>query len=207
MTLTIAALVCAFFGVAWLAGARGAARRRNWSGAVLRTLLALVFLLLGALLGTITVGVRGYHALTLEQLAATVKTEPTGPQRFRATITLADSSLAMYDILGDAFYIDARILKWPAWANVLGLSTAYQLDRVAGRYNDVAAERSQPHTAYSLAKDRPLDLFFLAKRTLLHYLVDAEYGSAAFVPGNHAAAYEVRVSTTGLLMRPVLPLR
>jgi hypothetical protein len=49
-----------------------------------------------------------------------------------------------------------------------------------------------------------VDVFFLARRTLLGALVDAEYGSAAFVAGNKPAEYEVRVSTTGLLMRPVL---
>lgn len=204
MTIVIVALCCIAIGLACGAGARSALRRRRFASALVRTLTGLVFLLLGALFGTITVGLRGYQALTFEEVAATVKTEPIGPQRFRATITLPDQRLAMYELSGDAFYIDAHILKWHAWANILGLHTAYELDRVAGRYNAIGDEQTKPHTAYSLAKGKPVDMFFLARRTLLGALVDAQYGSAAFVAGNKPAEYEVRVSTTGLLMRPVL---
>src|SRR5256884_7367049 len=56
-----------------------------------------------------------------------------------------DRRLAMYDFAGDAFYVDAHILKWHPLASALGLHTAYTLDRVAGRYNDVA--RSEEHTS------------------------------------------------------------
>ena len=41
------------------------------------------------------------------------------------------------------------------------------------------------------------------EQTPLGLLVDAEYGSAAFVAGTHPSEYEVRVSATGLLMMPV----
>lgn len=204
MTTVIVALCCIAIGLAFGAGARSALRTRRFASTLVRTLTGLVFLLLGALFGTITVGLRGYQALTFEEVAATVKTEPIGPQRFRATITLPDQRLAMYELSGDAFYIDAHILKWHSWANILGLHTAYELDRVAGRYNAIADEQNKPHTAYSLAKGKPVDVFFLARRTLLGTFVDAQYGSAAFVAGNKPAEYEVRVSTTGLLMRPVL---
>jgi hypothetical protein len=204
MTTVIVALCCAAIGLACGAGARSALRTRRFLGALVRVLLALVFLLLAALLGTITVGLRGYQALTFEEVAATVRTEPLGPQRFRATVTLPDKRLAMYELSGDAFYIDAHILKWRPWANILGLHTAYELDRVAGRYNDVTDEQTKPHTVYSLGKSKPVDVFFLARRTLLRVMVDAEYGSAAFIAGNKPAEYDVRVSTTGLLMRPVL---
>jgi hypothetical protein len=204
MTTVIVALCCVAIGLGCGASARSALRTRRHFGALVRVLMALVFLLLAALLGTITLGLRGYQALTFEEVAATVKTQPTGPQRFRATITLPDNRLAMYELQGDAFYIDAHILKWRPWANILGLHTAYELDRVAGRYNDVTDEQTRPHTVYSLGTSKPVDVFFLARRTLLRMMVDAEYGSAAFIAGNKPAEYEVRVSTTGLLMRPVL---
>ena len=204
MTTVIISLCAALIGLACGAGARAALRTRRPITALVRVLAGIVFLLVGVLLVTISVGLRGYQALTFEEVAATVKTEPLGPQRFRATITLPDKRLAMYELDGDAFYIDAHILKWRPWANILGLHTAYELDRVAGRYNAIADEQSKPHTAYSLAKGKPVDVFFLARRTLLGALVDAEYGSAAFIAGNKPAEYEVRVSTTGLLMRPVL---
>jgi hypothetical protein len=203
-TAIIVALCLLVFGLAFCGAAVRAFRRRHWIGGMMRGLSGLLFLTLAALIATIVVGIRGYRALTFEEVAATVKTEPLGPQRFRATVTLPDNRLAMYELSGDAFYIDAHILKWHSWANLLGLHTAYELDRVAGRYNDVTDEQGKPHTVYSLGKPKPVDVFFLARRTLLGALVDAEYGSAAFIAGNKPAEYEVRVSTTGLLMRPVL---
>jgi len=191
-------------GVVVCAAAVAALRRRAWIAGALRGLTGLLFVSLGALAGTITVGIRGYRALTHEDLAATVKTEPVAPQRFRATIILSDGRLAMYELAGDAFYIDAHILKWHPWVNLLGLHTSYELDRVTGRYNAVTDERSKEHTVYSVGRERPVDLFGMARRKVLGPLVDAEYGSAAFVAGTRPAEYEVRVSTTGLLMRPVV---
>src|SRR5881296_362001 len=180
-----------------------AARERHWLGGTIRGLVALLLLALAALAATLTVGLHGYRALSFEEVAATVRTEPVAPQRFRATITLPDRRLAMYELAGDAFYMDARILKWHPWATVLGLHTAYELDRVAGRYNAVADERTRPHTAYELSRSRPVDLFFIARRGLLGPLLDAEYGSATFVAVRRPATWEVRVSTTGLLARAV----
>ena len=202
-TLIVAALCLLLLGTLAAVAAVRAARARHWLGVTVRGLLASLLLALAALAATVTVGLQGYRALTFEQVAATVRTEPVGPQRFRATITLPDSRLAMYELAGDAFYVDAHILKWHPWASLLGLHTLYELDRVAGRYNAVADERVRPHTAYELARSKPVDLFFMARRRLLGPLVDAEYGSATFVAATRPGTFEVRVSTTGLLARLV----
>ena len=203
IALGITALCLLLLGAAVGAMAVRAVRVRHWLGGTLRGLVALLLLALAALAATVTVGLQGYRALTFEEVAATVRTEPLAPQRFRATITLPDHRLAMYDLAGDAFYVDAHVLKWHPWASLLGLRTVYELDRVAGRYNAVADERTQPHTAYELARSKPVDLFLMARRRLLGPLVDAEYGSATFVAATRPAIFEVRVSTTGLLARPV----
>jgi len=201
-TLVVAALCLLLLGAVLGVTAVRAARARHWLGGTIRGLMALLLLALAALAATVTVGLQGYRALTFEEVAATVHTEPVAPQRFRATITLPDRRLAMYELAGDAFYMDAHILKWHPWASLLGLHTVYELDRVAGRYNAVADERARPHTAYELARSKPIDLFFIARRRLLGPLVDAEYGSATFVAATQAQTFEVRVSTTGLLARP-----
>src|SRR5881628_750815 len=203
--LLIAALCLLIVGVATVAAVPRAVRERRWLGGLIRTLVGALLLCLGVLAATISAGIRGYRALTYEEVAAKVKTEPVGLQRFRATIVLPDQRLAMYELAGDAFYVDAHILKWHPAANLLGLHTAYELDRVGGRYNAIADERTKPHTMYTLARARRLDLFSLVRRfPLFRPLVDAEYGSAAFVAATRPVEYEVRVSTTGLLMRPIM---
>lgn len=51
-----------------------------------------------------------------------------------------------------------------------------------------------------------VDLFNLRQRyALLSPLLDAEYGSATFAAAGNSAQYEVRVSTTGLLIRKLGP--
>jgi len=179
--------------------------RRRLSSSV-GFLAAVLCLTIGVLLAAITVGIRGYRSFTQEALAATVKTEPLGPHHFRATVTLADNSLHMFDLAGDAVYIDAHVLKWRPIGTLLGLETVYELDRIAGRYQAISDERSQQRTVYSLAARKPFDAFDLARRYwLLRPLVDAEYGSATFINAAEPATYEIRVSTTGLLVRRVVP--
>jgi hypothetical protein len=170
------------------------------------TLAGLLLLSLGALASAIGVGMSGYRALTREDVAAHIVVRPLGPQRFAATFLVSDRPEMTYELAGDAIYVDAHILKWKPMANVLGLHTAYELDRVAGRYDDIAQERSGERTVYSLVQEKPVDLFGLRRRyAFLAPLLDAEYGSGTFVPVRRPAEFEVRVSTTGLLIREEKP--
>jgi hypothetical protein len=170
---------------------------------VTRTLLGLLLISLGVLEGTITIGIQGYRALTQEDLAARISVRPYAPQQFTAKLRFPDGHEESYNVSGDEIYLDARILKWHALANMLGLTTAYELDRIGGRYREVGQERSAPRSLYPLGKEKPVDVFALAKRyPFLEHFVDATYGSAAFVPVGEPAELELRVSTTGLLIRP-----
>jgi hypothetical protein len=200
------AVLFGVLGVAMLIAAGTALRRRRPIRMSARLLLALVFLAGAAASGAVALGVQGYRALTHEEIAATVRTEPLGPNRFHAYFRFPDGREAAYTLSGDELYVDARILKWHPWANIFGLHTVYELDRVAGRYQDLAQEQRQPRTVQSLAPERQVNLFNLRRRyALLAPLLDAEYGSATFAAANGPMQYEVRVSTTGLLIRKLEP--
>jgi hypothetical protein len=200
--IVIAALVLAICGTLTMMAAFVALARMRPLQFIMRTLFGLLLLAMGTLIGTIAVGVRGYQALTHERVAARVEVRPVGPQRFTASFRYSDGAAALYELSGDELYIDAHILKWKPIMNLLGLHTAYELDRVAGRYQRIEQERSAPRTVYALSADKPVDLFRLRQRyAFLAPLLDAEYGSATFVPANRPAEFELRVSTTGLLIR------
>jgi len=180
--------------------------RLRVTGFVLRTLLGLLLISLGGLAGAVAVGTQGYRALTREDVAGRIVVQPSGPQRFTATLRYPDGREAAYDLAGDEVYVDAHIIKWKPIANFVGLHTAYELGRVAGRYRDIGQERSAPRTVYALGPERPVDLFELRRRyAFLAPLFDAEYGSASFVPVTGRAELELRVSTTGLLIREAKP--
>lgn len=168
----------------------------------IRVVAGLLLLALGTLAGTISVGMMGYRALTREDVAANIAVKPTGKQRFMATFRFPDGRESTYELAGDEIYVDAHILKWHPYANLIGLHTAYEIDRVAGRYHAVKDEREAVRTVHALARDKPVDLYALGRRyTFLAPVLDAEYGSATFVPVTRPAELELRVSTTGLLMR------
>jgi len=194
----------AVLGLLFVLSAIGALRRRRPLGFTTRALAALALLACGGLAGTLGVATLGYQALTREEVAARVTVEPAGAQQFTARFRFTDGRQARYTLAGDQIYVDAHVLKWKPVANLLGLHTAYQLDRVAGRYAALDKERSGPRTVHALAADRPLDIFDLRTRyAALAPLLDVEYGSATFAPADRPAEYEVRVSTSGLLIRPL----
>lgn len=187
-------------GFAWLA--RRALRGRRPLATLTRLLSALLFLALAAIAALLALGTRGFRALTAEEVAATVAIRPEGPQHFTADVTFADGHTGTYDIAGDQLYLDARVLKWKYWADLLGFRTLYALDRIGGRYADLDDELKQPRTLYPLGPRRPADLFDLVRKyTFLAPFADATYGSGTFADITGPETLEVRVSTTGLLVR------
>ena len=176
--------------------------RLKMLNAVFRMLAGLILLFFGGLAGAVSVGMMGYRALSREDVAAHIAVKPVGPQLFAATIRFPDGRQVTHEVAGDEIYVDAHILKWHPYANIIGLHTAYELDCVAGRYHDIKDERSAPRTVHALGREKPLDLYALRRRyTFLAPVVDAEYGSATFVPVTRPAEFELLVSTTGLLIR------
>lgn len=179
--------------------------RARISSFTLQTLLGLLLLFLGTLTGMVALGIQGYQTLTREEVAARISVSPVAPQRFAASFHYPDGRVANYMIAGDEIYVDAHILKWQPLANLFGLHTAYELDRVGGRYRDIEQERTAERTIHTLSQDKPVNLFGLRQRhTFLALLLDAKYGSATFVPVIQPAELELRVSTTGLLIRELV---
>jgi hypothetical protein len=202
---TLIAIVLAGVGLLLVIAGVLALLRARPLRALTQLLAGLLAIALGALAGAVAIGVQGYRALTHEEIAARIDIKPLAPQRFAATFHFADGRTAIYTLSGDAVYVDAHVLKWKPWANVLGLHTSYELARVAGRYDDIEKERNAPRTVHALGVDRPIDLFALRRRNAwMAPMFDAEYGSGTFISADTEKALELRVSTTGLLLRPAV---
>jgi hypothetical protein len=200
----VVAVAAVVLAVAFLAAALLAARRRRLFGTTVGVGASLLFLALAALLATISVATQGYRALTREDLAATLVVRPTAPRQFVAQVILPDGRDTMFVLSGDQVYVDAHILKWKPIANILGLHTAYELDRIGGRYIDLEHERDSARTVFSLSQPKRVDMFTLRRRwAAFAPLLDTEYGSGTFVTADRPDSLEVLVSTTGLLIRRV----
>jgi hypothetical protein len=204
--LPILAVVAGLLAVGFLAAGIRALRRRRYMASAVDGVVAVLLLLCGVLFGVITIATQGYRALTREELAATVEVRPTGARQFEAVVTRPDGRRDTFELAGDQVYVDAHILKWKPVANLLGLHTGYELDRIGGRYDDIASELVREKTVHSLKRNKPVDMFELARNvSMLAPLLDAEYGSGTFQRVGRPAVFEVYVSTTGLLIRPRRP--
>ena len=172
------------------------------SGSVLLLCAALV-LTLGVLAALTAASLRTYNRLTQEQEAARVTMRQVEPKHYTLTVQPKEARAQTFEVRGDEWQIDARLLKWRPIATIAGFDTVYRLERLSGRYSDIAEERSAKRTVHGLAERAPLD-FWVFLRRYNDYLPfgDALYGSAAFVPMADAAEYTVTVSSTGLVVRP-----
>ena len=201
--LAIAAAVLGLIGLFMVLAGLRALWQSRILGFTSRSLIGLVLIAVGLLAGAIAIGVQGYRALTHEQLVARITIKPIAGQRFEALFAFPDGREQTFQLAGDEIYVDARILKWTPYANMIGLHTMWDLDRVAGRYRSIDQEKSETRTVYSIGTTQAVDLFELRKRfAAFAPLFDAEYGSASFVPAAQPAELELYVSTTGLLLRP-----
>ncbi len=169
-----------------------------------RLLSALVLGLAGSTLILLGTAIQGYRALTREETIALVEIEPRGPQYYLARLRFPDGREQRFELQGDEIQLDAHILKWRPLAAWFGLHTLYQLDRLGGRYRDIDDARRRPRTLYPLHDTTGhWNLFDLRRRhPWLAPLVDAEYGSATFVAADRPQRWQLRVSTSGLLLRP-----
>ncbi|MFL6574905.1 MAG: hypothetical protein ACJ8G4_24345, partial [Burkholderiales bacterium] len=163
-----------------------------------------VVVLIGVAAGLVATNLVTYARLTHEQEAARVTTRQLGERQFAVSVQTPGGPPRDFQVRGDEWQIDARVLKWRALGTLLGFDSVYRLERLSGRYGDVQSERSAPRTVYELAADPGVDFWSVARR-YPRYLpfADALYGSAAYVPMAEGAEYAVSVSASGLVVRPV----
>ncbi|MDO1559925.1 hypothetical protein Q0812_10865 [Brevundimonas sp. 2R-24] len=172
------------------------------------------FLAAAAVVALTGMNVQTYHRLTYERPVATIQVEQRGPRLYTVTLTepatraYPEGYSRDYEVQGDEWRLEARVLKWKPWANVLGLDSQYRLDRLSGRYEDVESERSAPRSVHDLggAPGR-IDVWKLSREGgRMSRAVDALYGGGVFMPMADGARYEVWITQSGLVARPANPI-
>lgn len=202
--LLIPALACALFALIFFAGLRRCLHQRRYGGAGLRTLLVLGFALAALALGALATALFHYFRLERETTVATVILRQVEPQRFSARLETPDGLHRSFELRGDEWQLDARLVRWELPALLAGAPSLYRLQRLSGRYGDVKQELEAQRTVHDLAAGAFPDLWTL-KRQFPQYLpfVDADYGSAAYLPMLDGARYAVTLAPRGgLVARP-----
>ena len=151
------------------------------------------------------VNVYTYQQLTNEKPVATVSIQKQERKNYTVKIEEPGGKVSTYEIYGDLWELDARIVKWHGILNAIGLKPGYKLDRIQGRYISIEDERSMKRSVYDLAEAKfGIDVWkALQNGTIWLPWVDTSYGSATYVPLKDGAIYAVNLSATGLLARPL----
>ena len=160
-------------------------------------------LLVAAVAVLVAANLYTYARLTHEQEAARVSMRQLGERQYVLSVQPRGQPPRHFEVRGDEWQMDARVLKWRAMGTLLGFDTIYRLERLSGRYGSVAAERAGPRTVHDLSEETSLDLWSLVRQHHTYVpFADALYGSAVYVPMSEGAEYTVSVSASGLLVRP-----
>jgi hypothetical protein len=179
-------------------------RRLQLARGTIFFLLGAFVLAVAAAMALIAMNLYTYARLTHEQEAARVSIRQLGQRQYAVTVQQKAAPPRHYELQGDEWQIDARVLKWRAMGNLLGFDTVYRLERISGRYGDISSEKTQTRTVHALTPEEPGLDFWTVLRRYHDYLplADALYGSAAYVPMAEGAEYMVSVSASGLVVRP-----
>jgi hypothetical protein len=204
MTFTALIVVCALLGLLFLVASVRRLRRRRVMGGMAHGATALILFLLAAVAVLIGSNLKTYQRLSYEQPAGELQLSRSGERQFNAVLSYPSGERANFELRGDEWQVDARVLKWRAFANLIGFDTAYRLERIGGRYSKIEDERALPRTVYELNTAGRVDPWELIHR--YHSWVpwmDALYGSATYLPMSDGALYEIKVSQSGLVARPL----
>lgn len=179
-------------------------RGRGWSSRLLRLLISCLLLLSAALLGVLGTALFGYARLLQETEVATISVQKLGPQQFTVELETADGARQRFELGGDQWQLDARVLRWKLPALLAGAPSLYRLERLSSRHVDIAQEREALRSVHDLGEHAFPDLWTL-RRQFPQYLdfVDADFGSGAYLPLVDGARYSVSLGPRGgLVARP-----
>lgn len=177
----------------------------TWILGWLRGMSGLLLLCGAAVLVFGAIDFYSYKQLSQENTIASIGFTRIEAQKYQASLVDNDGTERLFELNGDLWQLDARILKWNKLLAGAGLKPGYRLDRLSGRYYALEDEKSSPRSVYELSSSKSaIDLWSWARQYGKNItLVDAAYGSATYLPMEDGALFSVILSGTGLLARPL----
>ena len=199
--LTILAALLLLFVLTQLLAVRHHVRHRRHIRASGHGVLLLAGLVMSVMVGGTAMALRGYRFLGDDIPVVQIDAQILSPQRWDLLLAWPDGSARRVAVAGDAFNVEAIVLKWKLPAILVGIPPLYRLDRISGRYDDAAQEVSGPRTVIDFKPTGFADLLDL-KKQYPRWLpeVDTLYGSGAYLPLVDQGHYTVSLMRTGALV-------
>ncbi|SDH79980.1 hypothetical protein [Pseudomonas panipatensis] len=175
---------------------------RHWFLGWLRGCVGLAFVAVALLIALAAWDLRSYDALPAERPLASLSFHQLAPQHFEVKVLEGDRERT-YDLAGDLWQLDARIIQWKGLAALIGLAPGYRLQSLGGRF--LAIEQESQARRLELA-DSPFGI------DVWRWLRDGQHdllmfkplaGRVTFLPMADQAVFAVRFGPTGLSAEPV----
>ena len=113
----------------------------------------------------------------------------------------SDSREQRFEIHGDQWQLDARLLTWVGPLAAAGQKPLYRLDRISGRYVSLEQARNGQQSVFSLKQSQYVDLWEIFER--FDTWIDVSYGSAVYMPMENGAVFSVYLTAKGMNVRPI----
>ncbi len=167
--------------------------------------LGISLLSVAAILFLILSNLYTYHRLTFERPLAKIHMQELASQHYLVSVDHTnEKQRQIFELKGDEWQIDARILKWKYPVIWLGLDSHYQLERISGRYSSIESEMQKDRTVFALTEQATTDIWPLIRQYQTYLpLIDALYGTASYLPMQDQAEFELVLTQTGLIARPL----
>lgn len=179
--------------------------QNSWFVGFCRGLFGFFLIGVAAVVAVMAFDLYSYKQVLQEQPVATINFDKIEEQHYFAVLSDKNGREQRVELRGDQWQLDARIVKWKGYLAGFGLKPAYRLERLSGRYYDIEQETTEKRTAYSVHPS----LFGVDVWQIINDhpewlpVVDAVYGSATYLPMKDGALFEISLSNTGLVARPV----
>lgn len=198
VVLALIAAVIVLFGLRLLFN-------RHWLLGWLRGMCGLAIVAMAVILALAAWDLRSYRQVLAEQPVATLTFNKLESQRYGVTLVFPDSREQRVELNGDLWQLDARVLKWSTTLAGLGLKPGYRLDRISGRYLSLEDEHNRPRSVVELGTEKTvLDAWYWLRQVNQRFTVlDAQYGSAAYLPMADGAMFTVNIGPSGLVAKPL----
>ena len=128
------------------------------------------------------------------------------PHLMNVQLTLYDSNghvttMPPQAVYGDRWILEADVLEFNPWLNVLGIHSGYRLTRLEGFYDDSNLERTAQHTVVDLNGGNNGSFKTLQEQAWTSPFIKGAYGSATFLYPD-GKTYNVFMSQDGLKAEP-----
>ncbi len=142
-----------------------------------------------------------YENLIEEVPIATISIFAKDDQHFDLTLATTDGIEQRFEIYGDQWQLDTRLLTWVGPLAALGNKPLYRLDRISGRYVSLEQARNAQQSIYELDPSSYIDLWQILQK--IPFWIDANYGSAVYMPMENGAVFAVHLTSKGINVKPV----